>query len=477
MLQKLSSIVLTLALILFLSIHCRGQENDATKPNIIYILADDLGYGDLGCYGQEKIQTPNIDALAASGIKFTNHYSGSTVCAPSRATLMTGQHTGHVSVRGNREVQPEGQAPLQADEITIASRLQKAGYRTGAFGKWGLGFPGSISDPLSSGFDAFYGYNCQRLAHNYYPEYLWQNGEKVYLDGNEGSGKGDYAPTEIHRAALDFIEDAHTSPFFLFYPSAVPHAELAVPEAYKEIYRGKLTEGAPFNGVDEGPKFRNGGYGSQPEPRIAYAAMISLLDEQVGEIVALVKRLGIKDNTIILFSSDNGPSVEGGSDPAFFNSTGGLKGIKRDLYEGGLRVPLVASWPGKVKAGSTSDFISAQWDLMPTFCHIAGLPIPTSIDGISLLPTMMGQDSETHGFLYWEFAPRNTQAVRMGKWKAIQTIADKAKTGNVELYNLDIDRSETKNLASEHPEVVEEITAIMAREHTPSKAFPLGFEK
>ncbi|MFW5756698.1 MAG: sulfatase-like hydrolase/transferase, partial [Tangfeifania sp.] len=293
------------------------QQTESQKPNIVYILADDLGYGDLSCYGQKLFSTPNIDKLAKSGLKFTQHYSGSTVCAPSRSSLMTGQHTGHTFIRGNKEVQPEGQHPLEAEAYTLAESLQDAGYATGAFGKWGLGYPGSEGDPNNQGFDEFYGYNCQRIGHHYYPYHMWHNQEKVMLEGNEGQQTGEYGPEVIQEYALKFLEDHKDQPFFMYYPSIIPHAELYAPEEYMEKYRGKFPPEKNYEGVDEGENFRNGPYGSQPESHAAFVAMVDYLDMQVGEIVAKLKELGVYENTLIIFTSDNGPHMEGGADPDY----------------------------------------------------------------------------------------------------------------------------------------------------------------
>ncbi|MEX2232332.1 MAG: sulfatase-like hydrolase/transferase, partial [Cyclobacteriaceae bacterium] len=332
-------------LILLLAIGPAMEAQNNATPNIIFILADDLGYGDLSCYGQKHFRTPNIDKLAQQGIRFTNHYSGSPVCAPSRSALMTGLHTGHTFVRGNKEVRPEGQWPLPDEAYTLTEMLKSSGYVTGVFGKWGLGYPGSEGAPQNQGVDTFFGYNCQRLAHNYYPEYLWDNQNKVVLAGNTGTSKGDYAPGKIHTRALQFLDDNKDTSFFLFYPMIIPHAELFAPEKYMAIYRGKFLPEKTFDGVDAGEKdFRNGPYGSQPESHAAFAAMIHLMDEQVGSILNKIHELGLDENTLILFSSDNGPHLEAGADPDYFDSNGILRGYKRDLYEGGMRVPMIARW-------------------------------------------------------------------------------------------------------------------------------------
>ena len=467
-----------ISLITIAQISCLRAQTYGSKPNIVYILADDLGYGDLSSYGQEKFDTPNIDALAAKGIKFTQHYSGSTVCAPSRSALITGQHTGHTTVRGNFEIQPEGQYPIKDSDFTIAELLKDAGYTTGAYGKWGLGPVGSSGDPNNQGFDEFYGYNCQRLSHSYYPYHLWDNNTKINLDDNSGSKKGVYAPNIIHKKALEFIESNKNQPFFLFYPSTIPHAELAAPEEYIEKFRPKFSPDNPYNGVDDGPRFRSGGYSSQSDPRAAFAAMITLLDDQVGEIVAKLEELGIADNTLIIFTSDNGAHTEGGADPGFFNSSGELRGFKRDLYEGGIRVPMVARWDGKITPGTETDHISAFWDLMPTLSDITGAEIPASTDGISFLPALLGKNQPEHEYLYWEFPARGgKQAVRMGKWKAVRTNADKGMNSPVELYDLSKDIAEKNNIASQFPEVADQMAQIMISAHEESDVFPFDFEE
>lgn len=453
------------------------DQKDLQKPNIIFILADDLGYGDLSCYGQQKFSTPNIDKLAKEGILFTQNYSGCTVSAPSRSSLMTGLHTGHTPIRGNREVLPEGQLPLPADSYTIAELLKTEGYATGVFGKWGLGYPGSVGDPNFQGFDDFFGYNCQRLAHNYYPYHLWHNQEKVILSENEGTKTGSYGPDLIHKAALNFMERNKDKPFFLCYNSIIPHAELFAPEKYMELFRGKLNPEKSFNGVDSGVQFRQGGYGSQPESHAAFAAMIHLLDVQVGELMLKLKELNLDNNTLIIFSSDNGPHKEGGGDPDYFNSNGGLRGYKRDMYEGGIRVPLLAWWPGHIKDGTRTDHITAFWDVMPTIADVTGIKTPSGIDGISFLPTLLGEKQTQHDYLYWEFHEMGGKiAVRMGKWKAVKNNIDKVPQGSTELYDLSLDRSETTDIASKHPEIVKKMEDFMKSAHIPSDSFKYNSE-
>ncbi|MGB7394206.1 MAG: arylsulfatase [Pricia sp.] len=454
----------------------QGKDSLA-QPNIIYILADDLGYGDLSCYGQEKFETPNIDKLAAEGMLFTQHYSGSTVCAPSRSALMTGMHTGHTVVRGNKEIRPEGQHPIPDSTYTLAEAFKKAGYATGAFGKWGLGPPGSHGDPLNQGFDTFYGYNCQRIGHNYYPYHLWSNNDSIVLSENSGGEQAIYAPNLIHRETLKFIDDHKDEPFFLFVPSIIPHAELAAPEAFMAKHRGAYPPEKEYDGVDDGPEFNLGPYRSQEETHAAFAAMIDLLDSQVGEIIKKVEDLGIADNTLIVFTSDNGPHEEGGADPEYFDSNGPLKGVKRDLYEGGIRVPMIAKWPGKIEPGSETDHVSAFWDVMPTFSKIMGVETPMDIDGISFLPTLLGEakKQQDHEFLYWEFHERGgRQAVRKGKWKAVKYNVFEKPDAPLELYNLEDDLGEENNVADKHPEVMAEMQTIIDTARTQSEIFTFG---
>jgi arylsulfatase A-like enzyme len=468
-------------LIIPVSFACKKQVSEKPdkqqKPNIVFILADDLGYGDLSCYGQQHFQTPNLDKMAAGGMRFTQHYSGTTVCAPSRSSLMTGQHTGHTPIRGNKEWKPEGQWPMKAEAITVAEILKQAGYVTGAFGKWGLGFVGTEGDPNQQGFVEFYGYNCQRLAHNYYPGHLWDNSKKVEIPENSGEKSGVYAPELIHLRALQFIERNKDKPFFLFYPNIIPHAELLLPEENLAEYRGKFQPEKAFKGTEPGDEnFREGGYGTQPESHSAFAAMVTLLDKQVGEILAKLKELGLEKNTLVIFSSDNGPHQEGGADPDYFDSNGPLKGYKRDLYEGGMRVPMIAFWEGKIVAGSTSDHISAFWDFLPTAAEIAGVQTSENTDGISYLPTLLGKEQKQHDHLYWEFHElKGRQAVRKGDWKLVRYNVFEPGNTTTELYNLKTDIGEQNNVAEKHPEVVNELLELMKTARTETTDFP--FEK
>ncbi len=478
--RKITSNLAVILIMLNLADCNVSRESNYSKkslPNIIYIMADDLGYGDLGAYGQTLFTTPNLDELAEEGIKFTRHYAGSTVCAPSRSVLMTGLHTGHTPIRGNREVRPEGQAPLPDSAITLAELLKEEGYVTGAFGKWGLGFPGSEGDPVNQGFDHFFGYNCQRYAHRYYPEYLWDNSRKVYLEGNDWSSTVTYAPDVIQERALDFIRENRDTTFFAYIPVTIPHAELIVPDdTVFQKYLGKFPEtpyvGRP--GADYGPEMDIGRYCSQPHPHATFAAMVQRLDIYVGQIIKTVEKLGIAENTIIMFTSDNGPHEEGGADPGFFNSSGGLRGIKRDLYEGGIRVPFIVSWPGTIEGGRESDHISAFWDVVPTLAELTGFELAET-DGISFLPELMGERQSPHELLYWEFHERGgKQAILKDGWKAIRLNVGDDPEGQLELYNLTTDPAEKKNVADEHPVLVAEFSRIMKNERVPSEEFNFG---
>ena len=447
-------------------------------PNIVYILADDLGWGDLSLYGQKHFQTPNIDRIAKEGIQFTQHYSGSTVCAPSRSCLMTGLHTGNTPIRGNFEIRPEGQMAMPAESVTIAEVLKAEGYVTGAFGKWGLGFPKSEGDPTNQGFDVFFGYNCQRIAHNYYPYHLWSNLDKVELEGNEGKDEGVYAPDLIQEKTLEFIEQNKNQPFFCFVPHVIPHAELFAPDRYMARFRGKLLPEKSYEGTDDGQNFRNGPYGSQPESHAAFAAMVTMLDDHVGQILDKLSALKIDKNTLVIFTSDNGAHREGGADPEYFDSNGPFRGLKRDLYEGGIRVPMLAHWPGRIAPNSESDHISAFWDVFPTFCEIAGISIPDGLDGISFAPTLLRSGSQRlHDHLFWGFYERGGRvAVRKGKWKLVKYDIDMNPQGPWELYDLSNDIGETKNLASRRPEIVESLTRIARESNTPSPVEKFRFK-
>lgn len=452
------------------------------RPNVLFILADDLGYGDLSCYGQERFETPAIDALALEGMRFTQAYAGTTVSAPSRSCLLTGMHSGHTYVRGNIEREPEGQYPLPAEAHTIFHVFKEAGYKTAAFGKWGLGFVGTTGDPQAQGCDTFFGFNCQLLAHSYYPDHLWDNSQRVDLKDNVLQvqyGRGTYAPDLIHQKALEYLDNASSDePFFLWYPTILPHAELIVPEdSIIRKFRGKYSEKA-FQGTEPGhPAFRKGGYCTQLYPHATFASMVTRLDVYVGQLVEKLKEKGLYDNTIIIFASDNGPHKEGGADPDFFNSNSIYRGYKRDLYEGGIRVPLIVSWPGHVQGGTETDFMCAFWDMMPTFCDILSSDIQTSVealDGISLLPVLTGQKGQKeHDYLYFEFQEQNgKQAVRKGPWKLIyQNI--RGNKPHYELYNLAADPSERHNVIDRFPDIAAELKEVMKEAHVESNDFPL----
>ncbi|MEM6514935.1 MAG: arylsulfatase [Bacteroidota bacterium] len=480
--DKLICLLFATSLLIFKT---SGQESassklsqDNARPNIIFILADDLGYGDLSFTGQRKFKTPNIDALARDGMFFNQHYSGSTVCAPSRSALLTGLHTGHSEIRGNKEIRPEGQYPIADSAQTIAEVLKMAGYATGAFGKWGLGYPGSEGDPNNQGFDEFFGYNCQRLAHNYYPYHLWENQTKIILEGNDGTNTKIYAPNLIQKKALEFIEKHKDNSFFMFYPSVIPHAELIVPDSLIQKFSGKFQPERAYDGVDSGPRYKTGGYGSQSEPRAAFAAMIYLLDKQVGEIRQKLDELGIAENTIIIFTSDNGPHSEGGADPEYFDSNGKFRGFKRDLYEGGIRVPMIVTWPKRVKPNKESTHISAFWDFFPTICDIAQQNCPEQTDGISFLPELLGESQPKHDFLYWEFHERGgKQAVRIGEWKGVRLKMTDNQKAPIELYNLKLDLGETDDVSHKHQTIVKKMDSIMLSAHSYSPIFEFRYEK
>lgn len=440
-----------------------GREDTAEragKPNIIIIMADDLGYNDLGVYGQQRINTPHLDRMAKEGIRFTNFYAGSTVCAPSRSVLMTGQHTGRTHVRGNREIQPMGQEPLPDSTVTIAEVLKKVGYATGLTGKWGLGGPGSTGVPNKQGFDHFFGYLCQRHAHNYYPEFLFRNEEEVKLNNEvnnsrtDGAGvatrKETYSHDLILEEALEFIERSSGQPFFLMLTPTLPHAN--------------------NEGGDEGMEVPDQGLYADndwPENEKNFAAMVTLLDEGVGAVFAKLDTLGLDENTLVIFTSDNGPHSEGGHDPDYFDSNGPFRGIKRDLYEGGIRVPMIARWPGKIKGGQVSDHMGYSGDFLATVAELSGADVPENTQSVSLVPTLLGrEDQSEHPYLYWEFFEGNPhQAVRSGKWKAVR---QPIFTGATELYDLSEDAGEENDIADEHPDVVRRMEEMMAEAHRPS---------
>jgi arylsulfatase A len=461
------------------------QAAESDPPNIVYILADDLGYAELGCYGQQHIRTPNIDHLAREGIRFTQHYSGNAVCAPSRCCLLTGKHPGHAHVRNNRNPQHlqhlkdqfgwefPGQYPIPYAEVTIAEMLRPLGYATGAMGKWGLGHFGTTGDPNRQGFDLFYGFNCQVHAHNHFPRFLWRNSRKEVLPGNDRTLNGEtYSQDNFIGVAKEFIRANKYRPFFLYLPVAIPHLSIQVPEKTLTEYRDKIPE----------ERYEHKGYLEHPHPRAGYAAMVTHLDRGVGEIVHLLEELNLTDRTLVVFSSDNGPTFDrlGGSDSDFFKSAGGFRGLKGSLYEGGIRIPLVAKWPGRIKPGTASDHVSAFWDVMPTIGEVCGATVPADIDGVSFAPTLLGraEEQKEHEYLYWEFsAYGGQQAVRMGNWKGIrQKMLDRRNEDplKIELYDLAQDSSEASDVSDLHPAVVKRVRDIMRTARVPSELFPFG---
>jgi len=449
-----------------------------SKPNIIYFLADDLGYYELGCYGQEKIKTPNIDRLAAEGMKFTQHYSGQTVCAPSRCAFLTGKHMGHAQIRNNKGVGGwgKGQAPLHENTTTIATMLKAKGYATGCVGKWGLGNSENSGTPSKQSFDFFFGFHCQLKAHHFYPDYLWKNDEKIMYPGNDTYKGSDYCATEMNKEALGFIRENKDKPFFLYYATPIPHVSLHVPEEDLAEYKGQWEE-KPFENDaieqwEASGRKRILAYTPHPTPRAAYAAMISHMDRNVGKLMDELDKLGLTENTLFIFTSDNGTTFTGGVDRKFFNSLGELSGFKMLLGEGGIKVPFVARWPEVIKAGRTSDHISASWDMLATFAEITGSTIPKDTDGISILPELSGKEQTPHDSLYWEFSSKGgQQAVRMGKWKGLRK--NLSKSMHTSLYDLETDPGERKDLSADYPEVLAKIEGIMQSERTPSKSFPM----
>ena len=418
------------------------------RPNIIFILADDLGYGDLGCYGQKRIKTPNIDRLAAEGMRFTQSYAGSTVCAPSRCCLMTGVHTGHARVRGNARV------PLEPADLTVAEILKPAGYHTAAIGKWGLGNEGTTGIPNKHGFDEWFGYLDQTHAHNYYPEFLWRNESQWQVRGNANGQKGDYSHDWFTRSSTNFIGINQKHPFFLYLAYTIPHANNELKDKGMEV-----PSDAPYSNTN------------WPQQEKNKAAMITRLDADVGRILEKLKGLKLDQNTIIFFSSDNGPHKEGGVDPQFFDSSGPLRGIKRDLYEGGIRVPMIVRWPGRIKTGSTNGQVWAFWDFLPTAAELAGVKPTKGIDGISMVPTLLGlPQTKQHKFLYWEFHERGfQQAARMGDWKSVK----RGPNTPAELYHLTTDPGEKENIADNHPDIVAKIEEYLKTARTDSKDWPI----
>lgn len=470
-----------------------SADESADRPNIVFILADDLGYRELGNFGQTLIRTPNLDRLASQGMKLTQHYCGNAVCAPSRCVLMTGKHPGHAYVRSNRSTPPEGQLPIPDSETTIGELLQQRGYRTGVFGKWGLGGPDSSGVPLSQGFDRFFGYLCQSHAHSYYPSYLRVDNSRIDLNNDppvpghagldEGADPGDpasyaqfqgqdYAPDRINAAVLDFIRSSQDGPFFCYYPTVIPHVALHVPDEDLKPYHDLKWNDPPFT--------RQNGRGYTPHftPRAAYAAMITRLDMYVGRVLDLLDELDLADNTLIVFSSDNGTThLKREVDYDFFNSVGELRGLKGSLYEGGIRVPTIVRWPGHVAPGTESDYVSGFEDWLPTLMNVVGDrdAIPADSDGVSLQPVLTGKTQPDRPFLYREFTGYGgQQSIRVGDWKAVrQNLAKSKGVVRTELYNLKADPSESRDVAGDHPDVLRKLTDLMAQEHVVSAEFPL----
>lgn len=462
-----------------------GWKAEPTKPNIVFIYADDLGYAELGCYGQKKIRTPNIDQLAKEGIRFTQFYSSSPVCAPSRCSLLTGKHTGHGYIRGNYELGKHadslegGQMPLYPNAYTIGRLMQNAGYKTACIGKWGLGMANTSGSPNLQGFDYFYGYLDQKQAHNFYPTHLWENGQYVKLNNHEIAvhqkisspnptdadfayykGK-DYSMDKLGEKALKFISDNQKQPFFLFLPFTTPHLSLQAPDDAVKEYIGKFEE-KPYLGEK--------GYAATRYPYSTYAAMITLMDKKVGEVMAHLKKLGLDENTIIIFSSDNGATFHQTVDVKFFESVANLRGLKMEVYEGGIRVPLIARWKNKIPAGTVTNQSAVQYDFMATLGELVRAK-PLENDGISFLPTLLGksQNQKQHDFYYWEYPENNGQvAIRIGTWKGVKMNMKKNKKATWELYDLATDESEKNNVAAQHPEILKRLDEILAREHSPA---------
>lgn len=484
----------------FLLVSAALAAEGGRRPNIIFLLADDLGYGDIGAYGQKKIRTPNLDQLARDGMRFTQHYSGHNVCAPSRCVLMTGLHPGHAYIRDNRggvgiDGSGEGQEPVPAGELKLLLTLKRLGYTNGGFGKWGLGAVGSTGDPLSQGLDRFFGYNDQAVAHNFYPTSLWSDRERVPLNNPafrahqklpEGADPNDpksyeqfsgneYAPDRINEAARAFLQANKERPFFLYYPTTIPHLALQVPDDSLAEYKDQFPE-TPYTGEN--------GYLPHRTPHAAYAAMITRLDRDIGRLLAAVDEAGLREQTIVIFTSDNGPLWDrfGGTDTDFFNSAGGLRGRKGNYYEGGFRVPCIVRWTSRIAAGSLSERVTGFEDWLPTFCELAGAPdaAPKGIDGISFAPTLLGRQQPERPFLYRESPGYDgQQCVRVGKWKAIRTNLNprprttNTQPGAIELYDLSADPTESRNVAAHHPEVVAQLATILKAQHVPSKRWPI----
>jgi len=432
-----------------------GPGNAERKPNLVFILADDLGYGDLGCYGQKLIQTPAIDRLAQEGMRFSDCYAGSTVCAPSRCVLMTGKHTGHARIRGNALV------PLEPEDVTVAEALKSAGYATGIVGKWGLGEPESTGLPNKQGFDSWFGYLNQKHAHNYYPDYLWRNETRVDLPNQVAAGvatkRVTYSGDLFQDEALEFIEKHQRGPFFLYLASTLPHANNEAGKQGMEVPSDEPYANKPW-----------------PQAQKNHAAMITRLDTLVGRVMQKLAELKLDQNTIVFISSDNGPHKEGGGDPAFFHSSGPLQGIKRSMHDGGIRVPMIVRYPGKISAGSVSSQAWSFCDVLPTLAELAGATPPPGIDGISVVPTLLGakaagREQPQHTYLYWEFSEGGfKQALRAGKWKAIRPLDQK-----LQLYDLSTDLAEQDDVAAKHPDIVAQLEGYLKEAHVDSADFPI----
>lgn len=467
-------------LLVFLLVGGLASFQKSTKPNIIYIYADDLGYGELGCYGQAYIQTPHLDQLATEGLRFTQHYASAPVCAPSRCALLTGKHTGHCYIRGNYELggfedeKEGGQMPLNPGAYTIGNMLQQIGYRTACVGKWGLGMANTTGSPNRQGFDFFYGYLCQKQAHNFYPTHLWKNGQRdtlqnTYIAVHKKMPPGDdnydyyrgqeYAPDKLTQQASEFIKENRKQPFFLYLSYTLPHLSLQAPVSAVNAYVGKFKE-QPYRGEH--------GYASTPYPTSTYAAMITYLDQQVRAIRKLLKDTGLDDNTLIMFSSDNGATFVKCVDVDFFKSTANLKGLKMEVYEGGIRVPMIAYWKGRIKAGQVSNHISAQYDVMATLAELTGAKAAPDTDGLSFAPTLLGKNQRPHEHLFFEYPENGGQlAIRIGNWKGVKRNVKKNPRTPWELYDLSQDPKETRDVASQNPLITSRLDAILKQEHTP----------
>jgi arylsulfatase len=450
-----------------------GFAAEKRPPNIILIVADDLGWAELGCYGQKHIRTPSIDKLAAGGMKFDRFYAGCAVCAPSRCALMTGKHMGHAAIRDNRATPPEGQWPIGKDDLCFPELLKKQGYATGAMGKWGLGMWDTTGSPLKNGFDHFFGYNCQGHAHTHYPTYLYRDGKRFEIPTNDGAKGDTFSGDLFEKEALAFVEENKAKPFFLYVPFTVPHAAVQVPEDSLAEYKGKLGDDPPYDGLTGGrPSYR-----PHPTPHAAYAAMVTRMDRSVGRIVDKVKALGLERETLILFTSDNGPADNyGGTDSIFFKSRGDLRSYKGSLYEGGIRVPFIAYWPGKIAKGTSNTRLYFP-DVAPTLCSIAGVEMPKGGDGINFEVKLYGGPTAgpppEHEFLYWEFPSYGgQQAVIEGDWKAVRQNLSKG-TIKTELYDLAKDPSEKTDVAAANREIVARLEKRMKEQHVPNPEFPL----